>query len=80
MKYNFICTNCKHQFSEAEIEKGDAYEFMGSLERNIIQVCPICKSEDFVETNEIIRRIECVLDDYEMTWDELEDLQEEEIK
>ena len=73
----YICSNCKQCNNELAIKQGDVSYYQGMPVREEIQVCPDCDSTEVYKISEIMQRVECVLDDYELTFDDLQDLMED---
>ena len=75
----YICSECKDQNNTLATEQGDVSYYQGMPVREEISVCPNCGSTEVWNISEIMQRVECVLDDYELNWEDLQDLMEEKL-
>ena len=72
----YICLDCKAQVEGFEIIPGDSTEYMGAVARRDVYVCPDCGSENYIDVNEIRWRIESILEDYELEFEDIVDIME----
>ena len=70
----YYCKECQYTFSDPDLTQGDLCEYQGIMCRQTMQVCPVCGSTEFIEINEIKRKIEMLMEDYNIDEDTMVDI------